>query len=333
LLKVKEEFDKRAKAAGGYSDKLQTLYDIQSKILKQKFLEPQEIHDSWDTTEERQGKDKTSTETYYANLKAAELALTESEKEKLEIRKSADQEFAELNMTRFDLEREQVELMAEIYRKAGVDRETNARITAKKLADIASAERKQKYDDVQSTVGVMAEGFETISQMGGEYSKEAFAMYKAFKITETLMSTYSGAMKAYEAMAAIPFIGPALGVAAATAVAGFGLAQVAMIKNAQPPSYDQGGISNAEGIYQTGNISEAHIPIPSGGKIPVKINNEKQKQPVQIILNNPVFQDIKTQRQAMAQIAEVIAARVAPGAVVENYSNDGIVRSMVRGGA
>jgi len=34
----------------------------------------------------------------------------------------------------------------------------------------------------------------------------------------------------------------------------------------------------------------------------------------------------------MAQIAEVVAERVAPDAVVNNYQNDGAVRNMVRGG-
>jgi uncharacterized Zn finger protein len=110
------------------------------------------------------------------------------------------------------------------------------------------------------------------------------------------------------------------------------MAQVAMIQSAQPPSYDQGGISNAEGLYRTGPIREAHIPIPSGGKIPVKVEG-KENQTVQIIMNNPTFQDLETQRQVMAQIASMVAAQVAPGAVIENYENDGAVRQMVRGGA
>jgi hypothetical protein len=106
-----------------------------------------------------------------------------------------------------------------------------------------------------------------------------------------------------------------------------------MIAASQPPSFDQGGISSAKGIYQTGNISEAHIPIPSGGKIPVKMEGGGQGNVVNITMNNPVFQDLATQRQVMSQIAEIVAERVAPGAVVRNYKNDGPVRSMVRGGA
>ena len=139
-----------------------------------------------------------------------------------------------------------------------------------------------------------------------------------------------------EAMSSIPYVGPALGAAAAAATVAFGMAQVASIRSAEPPSYDVGGISSARGIYQTGDIQEAHVPIPSG-KIPVEINGSKNpggsKQEVTVILQNPVFQDLNTQRQAMAQIAEVVAAKVAPGAVIKNYQNDGPIRAMVRSGA
>ena len=108
--------------------------------------------------------------------------------------------------------------------------------------------------------------------------------------------------------------------------------QVAMIAAAQPPSYDQGGISEAKGLYQTGPIREAHIPIPSGGKIPVKMDGQ-QRPTVNITLNNPVFQDLETQRQVMAQIANVVATQVAPGAVIQSYKNDEPIRDVIRGRA
>jgi hypothetical protein len=259
--------------------------------------------------------------------------VREQLEERFNIQKEFDLKYQEMGLTRFDLERLQIERMAEIYKKAGVDENKIAEMTSKKNIAISKAEREQKIADIGSTVGAMAQGFKQIAEMGGKNTKEAFAMYKAFKITETLISTYSGAMKAYESLASIPYVGPALGIAAAAMVVGFGMQQVGMIRNSQPPSYDQGGISSAKGIYQTGNISEAHIPIPSGGKIPVKMEGGGQGNVVNITMNNPVFQDLATQRQVMSQIAEIVAERVAPGAVVRNYKNDGPVRSMVRGGA
>jgi hypothetical protein len=226
--------------------------------------------------------------------------VREQLEERFNIQKEFDLKYQEMGLTRFDLERLQIERMAEIYKKAGVDENKIAEMTSKKNIAISKAEREQKIADIGSTVGAMAQGFKQIAEMGGKNTKEAFAMYKAFKITETLISTYSGAMKAYESLASIPYVGPALGIAAAAMVVGFGMQQVGMIRNSQPPSYDQGGISSAKGIYQTGNISEAHIPIPSGGKIPVKMEGGGQGNVVNITMNNPVFQDLATQRQVMS---------------------------------
>jgi len=144
--------------------------------------------------------------------------------------------------------------------------------------------------------------------------------------------TYAGS---FAATAAIPIVGPALapGVAAASTAAMLAGATAAGTTGSAVgvgiASFDQGGISNARGIYQTGDIKEAHIPIPSGGKIPVKVEDRGKTQ---IILSNPVFQDLETLKQTMAQIAEVVAERVAPDAVVNNYNDDGAVRNMIRGG-
>jgi len=68
------------------------------------------------------------------------------------------------------------------------------------------------------------------------------------------------------------FGGTPWGWAAAGMVAAAGAVQIANIEAQQPPSYDSGGISNAKGIYQTGDIQEAHVPIPNGS-IPVVITN------------------------------------------------------------
>jgi len=117
------------------------------------------------------------------------------------------------------------------------------------------------------------------------------------------------------------------GIPLSAMVWGMAMANVAMIAAAQPPSYDEGGISRAKGVYQTGDIEEAHIPL-KGGKVPVNINGGGTTFIIR--MENPVFQDVATQRQAFAQIAEVIARKVAPGAVIQNYNNDGQIRQMVR---
>jgi len=259
------------------------------------------------------------------SLKIRAAAILQ-EKEDAQRRAEFDQQYAEMGKSRFEIERMQLEQQAEAWRQHGVDKTQIAKLTADKMAAINKAEAQQRISNIQNVAGSMADNFKMISEMGGKHSKEAFAMYKAFKITETLISTYSGAMKAFEALAPIPIVGPALGIAAAAMVTGFGLAQVAMIKSSQPPSYETG----TDYVPETGLalLHKGEQVIPSN-RVPAKTSGGG----VTIIMENPVFQDLATQRQVFAQIAEVVAKRVAPGAVIQNY-NDGLqIRDMVRGGA
>ena len=66
-----------------------------------------------------------------------------------------------------------------------------------------------------------------------ELALKAFKLQKAVSIGQTLINTYEMATKAYNALANIPFVGPALGTAAATAATLFGLAQVNAIRKTQ----------------------------------------------------------------------------------------------------
>lgn len=199
-----------------------------------------------------------------------------------------------------------------------------ARETAAYQKRITEDEVKTRLSFYQSMAGGISGIFSQIAQAGGKQSEEAFRMYQAFAIIEATIAANLAAAKVVGQLGIF-------GIPLSSMVYGMAMANVAMIAAAQPPSYDQGGVSDAKGIYQTGNIREAHIPIPSGGKIPVKVEG-KENQTVQIIMNNPTFQDLETQRQVMIQIASVVASQVAPGAVVENYNNDGEIRRTVRGG-
>jgi len=261
--------------------------------------------------------------------------LIDADKKKYEEQARLRMEFntlyMELGKSQFDLEREQILTQSEVWKLAGANKIQIAQLTSDKIKAIDRAEKQQRLNDMQSLVGGMAANFKQIAEMGGKHSKKAFAMYKAFKITETLIATYSAAIKAFQALAPIPIVGPALGVAAAAMAVAFGMAQVQMIRSSQPPSYDQGGISSAKGVYQTGNIDEAHIPL-KGGKVPVNVTGGGDTYFI-VKMENPVFQDAATQRQVFAQLAEVIAKRVAPGAVVQDYQNDGQTRQMIRGRA
>jgi len=204
----------------------------------------------------------------------------------LEMEREFNQAYSDLGKTQFDIERDRIQAQADVWREYNIDKVQIAEWTSQKLDEINKAETQARFDVLREQSGMMADNFKDIAEMGGKYSKETFAAYKAFKIAETIIATRDAAMKAYSSLAGIPYVGPALGAAAAGAAIAFGSAQVATIQASQPPSYDVGGISNARGVYQTGNIQEAHVPIPSG-KIPVEMGEQPAPQVNVDIVNVP----------------------------------------------
>lgn len=72
-------------------------------------------------------------------------------------------------------------------------------------------------------------------------SKALAGIYKASAIANTVVKTYESATSAYAAMASIPYVGPALGIAAAAAAVAAGLANVAAIKAQPVGAYEHGG--------------------------------------------------------------------------------------------
>jgi len=325
-------------------------------------------------TEHQAVEQERQTQLYYDALQ-----------DRLQIQIEANQVYAEIGMTKFDIERAEVERMTEIYRQADVDKNVRDKIASDKSIKIAQAEHEAKkslwdryVEHTKSTAQQMTELSVYMAESFAAGVGDAFA--GAIVYGENLAASFASLTKnlaaqvisslvkigverliqwsvskvlgaaeatsrmgilaaetfagAFAATAMIPIIGPALApgvaiaatsamLAGATAAAATGAAFGAGVA-----SFDQGGISNARGVYQTGDIQEAHIPLPSGGKIPVKVEEKQQQRPNQIIMNNPVFQDLDTQRQVFIEIAR----QVAPGAVVENYNDDGPVRTMIRGG-
>ncbi len=85
-------------------------------------------------------------------------------------------------------------------------------------------------DRTSETLGTTADAFKTLYESFGKDSKEFFAIYKAAAISQAIIDTYKGATSAYSALAGIPYVGPALGVAAAAAAITAGLARVATIR-------------------------------------------------------------------------------------------------------
>lgn len=100
----------------------------------------------------------------------------------------------------------------------------------------AQEKRRQALNgvlDVTSTVtGALASMARLEAQNaeeGSKRQKNATKAYKALAITQAIVDTYKGANEAYAAMASIPYVGPGLGIAAATAAIISGIANVRSI--------------------------------------------------------------------------------------------------------
>lgn len=114
------------------------------------------------------------------------------------------------------------------------------------LAQIAKQADDKRLDSYSSTLSDTTSALKTALGEGN-------ALYKAAAITETVINTYKAATAAYSAMAPIPIIGPALGVAAAAAAVAAGAANVAKIRSAR----EQGGTLSAG---QASTIAERGKP-------------------------------------------------------------------------
>ena len=94
--------------------------------------------------------------------------------------------------------------------------------------------------------------FGSLSALMTLHSKKAFKIGKGSAIVNTIIATAEGAIQAYKAMAGIPYIGPALGVAAAAAVSTAGKVQVGVIRRQR---YDGGAGASATGLSGLGAVS------------------------------------------------------------------------------
>lgn len=154
-------------------------------------------------------------------------------------------------------------------------------VTALANIDKAYAEERKNITDAVTKRQLEASRNQTQAMIGNLRDvatqwKQFAGVYKAIAIAQTIWDTYSSAQSSYKAMAGIPYVGPALGVAAAAAAVAAGLANIAQIKAAR---FALGGDfitrgptpiivgDNAGGVerVQVTPISSPNINGPQGG--------------------------------------------------------------------
>jgi hypothetical protein len=116
----------------------------------------------------------------------------------------------------------------------------------------AAALRAQAWVQSQQTQLQAASGFfGDLAQLQKSESSKMAKIGKAAAIAQTVINTYQAAMSAYASLASIPYVGPALGAAAAGAAIAMGMQNVAQIRKQPVGGYMLGGY--------TGDISASSV--------------------------------------------------------------------------
>lgn len=147
---------------------------------------------------------------------------------------------------------------------------TNAKAKTDMFDRLNGAEIDSLKEKAKTAEGLTEEESARLKELNKERKKlleeqykqqvEAFNTQKALNIANTIIAGAQAAIAAFQAFAFIPFIGPALGFAAAAAVAGLTITQVGLIsaqKPPPPPKLASGGIVNNPGAGVNAIIGEA----------------------------------------------------------------------------
>lgn len=106
--------------------------------------------------------------------------------------------------------------------------------------------QEKKNSALQNSLSVASEVFGAMATIAGEETKAG----KAFAVTQAIINTFASANAAYASMAGIPYVGPALGIAAAAAAVASGIANVKTILSTKVSS-DVNSVSISSGAAAT----------------------------------------------------------------------------------
>ena len=216
-------------------------------------------------------KEQQKLETLNKYNEAGRYSVEQYEKAKTDIQLTAENERQTL-LAEQKKKQDDANLKLETF-KANLEIQNASELEA---LDIQQAEKLKRLDEYYKNTKGMEEEYQASKELIAKefddkrmesYSStlsdttsalktalgEGNALYKAAAITETVINTYKAATGAYSALAAIPIVGPALGVAAAAAAVGAGMANVAKIRSAR----EQGGTLAAG---QASTIAERNKP-------------------------------------------------------------------------
>lgn len=159
--------------------------------------------------------------------------------------------------------------------------------------------------EVQLAAGVLGSLASLFKQGGEEYRLIASA--------QTIISTYAGAVKAYESQASIPYVGPELGAAAAAAAIVEGLANLAVINGVQ---FAEGGFTGSGGKYEPAGVVHKGEYV-----VPQSVNYSSAAQPHIAALESMRLTGYATGGLVAGQMTQGVNSEVAQMNAVKNLPN------------
>lgn len=244
-----EQLDKKIALYGDATKAAEVLYDTESgslkgidEQLKQTLLVRAQ---SLDALEAATKAEKENERAIAEQTKAMEEANREAERLYQSQRKQADdiaKFLKKQNNTELDNLREfydeKKKIILENTAVTEIERQELLNGLQQQSADAETSYYKsvgrEQLRNAASTFSELAMMTRNNVNQNSTLYKAAFVATKAFAIAETTISTYEGAQKAYTALAGIPYVGPALGFAAAGVAIAAGLARVANIASQSP---------------------------------------------------------------------------------------------------
>lgn len=199
-------------------------------------------------------------------------------------------EKAKLTLEAEQIKRDEIEKTAEVERK-------NSEITLDVIRQVEAGKKKL----IQSTLDTIANSGDFLmnwsdnivkneTKNGEKMSKEKrnqaerlFNIGKTLAIAEAFVSTYQGAQESYTSLASIPYVGPALGIAAAAAAVTAGMLRIQSI--ASQKFGDQGNVSDAgTSVQTTSAVAVPQLEMNPYGYVSTVTNAEDQAN-----LNQPLI--------------------------------------------
>lgn len=252
-IKLEESNNIKGKSDKSLEDERKKLYEEAKKRREEelKRLEEQRQKEA-EIERARILNIKQLREEFYASLEQAETDYYNSKlsAQELDIQNTNDYFFNLIEQAKqygedtTILEQANKDKISEIndkYAKEAADKQkaiddklaTDREAQNKKELDDANLLKQQKLQAVQDTFTTIANLAELFQGKNEKINRKAFQVQKAANIANATIDTYKSATSAYSSLAAVPVVGPALGIAAAAAAITAGFINVKKIASTQ----------------------------------------------------------------------------------------------------